>query len=191
MGRPVATSHADIEAAAFKLFEEHGFERTTTAAIAAELKIGRRTLFRYFESKNDIPWGRFSESLDAFREVLDATPPDTPLASAVHRAVIRFNDFGPAAASQHRQRMRLILTTPALQAHSVLRYAAWRDVIAEYVARRTGDVAAAPFPRTVGHVSLALALSAYEAWLDDDQADLLELLDDSMAHLHRYLGLLT
>ena len=155
-------------------------------AIAAELGIGRRTLFRYFESKNDIPWGQFAESLDSFRSVLDA-PHDVPLAEAVHRAVIAFNDFGPGAAEQHRTRMRLILTTPALQAHSVLKYAEWRHVIAEYVAERTGQDVNAPLPRMVGHVSLALALSAYESWLEHEDANLLELLDNAMNLLQTYL----
>ena len=67
-GRPVATTHGEIEQAAFRLFAERGFERTTLDAIATETGIGRRTLFRYFESKNDIPWGRFDRTLDGFRD---------------------------------------------------------------------------------------------------------------------------
>ena len=35
--------------------------------------------------------------------------------------------------------MTLITTVPALQAHSALRYADWRGVVAEYVARRRGE----------------------------------------------------
>ena len=35
--------------------------------------------------------------------------------------------------------MTLITTVPALQAHSMLRYAAWRAVVAEFVAQRLGD----------------------------------------------------
>jgi mycofactocin system transcriptional regulator len=187
MGRPVATSQAEIEAAAFRLFQTRGFANTTMEAIATELGIGRRTLFRYFKSKNDIPWGQFAESLDNFRAVLESTPSDVPLFEAVHRAVIAFNDFGPAAAEQHRTRMRLILTTPALQAHSVLKYAEWRHVIAEFVAARTGQDVSAPLPRTVGHVSLALALSAYENWLQYESANLLDLIDEAMSLLKSYL----
>ena len=48
---------------------------------------------------------------------------------------------------QHRNRMRLILETPALQAHSALRYAEWRAVISEYVAGGSGNPADAPLPR--------------------------------------------
>ncbi len=70
-GRPEATTHAEIEQAAFRLFAERGFERTTLDAIAAEVGVGRRTLFRYFESKNDIPWGQFDRTLERFRVLLE------------------------------------------------------------------------------------------------------------------------
>src|SRR4051812_46013561 len=58
-GRPEATSHAEIEQAAFRLFGVRGFDGTTLNDIAAAVGVSRRTLFRYFRSKNDIPWGQF------------------------------------------------------------------------------------------------------------------------------------
>lgn len=187
-GRPVATSHAQIEAAAFRLFAERGFDAVTMADIAAEVGVGRRTLFRYFESKNDIPWGQFDRTLDGFRAILAATPDDVPLADAVQAAVLQFNEYPADAHPSHRDRMRLILETPALQAHSVLRYAEWRGVIAEYVAARTGLLPTDTLPRTVGSVSLALAISAYEGWLADPDTDLSGLLEQTMASLRDYLN---
>ena len=187
-GRPEATSHAEIEQAAFALFRERGFARTTLDAIAAEVGVGRRTLFRYYQSKNDIPWGQFDRTLAGFREILDGQPEDVPLHQAVHDAVVEFNRFPPDAHPPHRERMSLILTTPELQAHSVLRYGDWRRVIAEYVARRTDRDPTDLVPRMVGQVSLALALTAYEVWLEDESADLLAVLDDSMAELSAYLA---
>jgi mycofactocin system transcriptional regulator len=187
-GRPVATSHAEIERAAFRLFAERGFDAVTMADIAAEVGVGRRTLFRYFESKNDIPWGQFDRTLDGFRTILAGMPDDLPLHEAVHRGVRRFNEFPADAQPSHRERMRLILETPALQAHSVLRYAEWRAVIARYVAGRLGLGAGDLLPRTVGSVALALAISAYEGWLQDPDAELADLLDRAMAGLRDYLG---
>ena len=187
-GRPVATSHAQIEAAAFRLFAERGFEAVTMADIAAEVGVGRRTLFRYFESKNDIPWGQFDRTLDGFRSILAGTPEDAPLADAVQSAVLRFNEYPADAEPSHRDRMRLILETPALQAHSVLRYAEWRGVIANHVAQRTGRSPSDTLPRTVGSVSLALAISAYEGWLADPDSNLSELLDETLGTLRSYLG---
>jgi mycofactocin system transcriptional regulator len=186
-GRPEVTSHAAIEQAAFRLFAERGFEGTTLDDIADAVGVGRRTLFRYYASKNDIPWGQFDRTLDGFRKILDEMPEDIPLHVAVHRAVVAFNEFPEDASPPHEQRMRLILETPALQAHSVLRYAQWREVIAEYVARRSGLDQEDMYPSVVAQVALALALAAYDQWLRHPGASLPELLDEAMAALARHM----
>lgn len=190
-GRPEATTHSAIEQAAFTLFAEHGFAGTTMEAIASEVGIGKRTIFRYYPSKNDIPWGQFGRTLEDFRDVLDSFPDDMPVHEAVHRGVVEFNRFPADARPSHRDRMRLILTTPELRAHSVHQYARWREVIADYVARRTSAEPADFAPRMAGQVSLALALTAYEVWLDDESADLLAILTEAMTELRSYLGFAT
>lgn len=187
-GRPEVTSHAEIEQAAFRLFSEQGFEATTMEAISAEVGVSRRTLFRYYSSKNDIPWGQFDRTLDGFREILATMPEDIPLHEAVHRGVVAFNKFPENAEPPHRERMRLILETPVLQAHSVLRYGQWRQVIAEYVAGRRHESPDDVLPRLVGHVSLALAISAYEQWLSSTDLVLTDLLEEGMQSLTNYLS---
>jgi mycofactocin system transcriptional regulator len=193
-GRPAATTHAAIERAAFDLFATRGFESTTLAAIAERVGASRRTVARYYASKNDIPWGRFDQTLDGFRRILRDMPARLPLWERVHRGVVAFNDFPADADPSHRERMHLILGTPALQAHAVLRYGQWRAVIADYVAEQTGTTARAPLPNLVGHVSLALAMHAYERWLESapldptaDRAALLGTLRQVMADLRVYL----
>jgi TetR/AcrR family transcriptional regulator, regulator of mycofactocin system len=186
-GRPEVTSHAEIEAAAFRLFSEHGFEQTTLAAIAGEVGVSRRTLFNYYPSKNDIPWGQFDLTLDHFRTLLRDQPEELPVWEAVHRAVRAFNEFPEDAQPPHVDRMRLILHTPALQSHSVLRYADWRRVIEEYVAERLGLAPGDALPLLVGHVSLALAHAAYDVWLTDPSQSLPELVSEQMSLLHDYL----
>ena len=144
--------------------------------IADAVGVGRRTLFRYYPSKNDILWGQFDEGLRAFGETFAAIPNDVPLAEAVTEAIVAFNDLDEAAVPQHRQRMRLLLGTPALLAHSELRYAAWRAVVAAFVARRLGVPADDLAPSLAGRVALAIALSAYEQWLADESALLADLI---------------
>lgn len=187
LGRPPTTTHALIEQAAFALFAARGFEDVTVDDIAEAAGIGRRTLFRYYPSKNDIPWGQFDESLRHLAVTLDAMPSDMPIAEAVWRAVKDFNRLDDGAVAQHRQRMRLLMETPALQAHSALRHTAWRQVIASYVARRTGLPDNALFPRIVGRVALALALSAYEQWLQEPETDLPALIDQAYGSLADYV----
>lgn len=188
VGRPEATSHSAIEQAAFRLFAEHGFEGTTMDAIAEAVGVGRRTLFRYYASKNDIPWGQFDLTLAGFRELLAQMPHDIPLSEAVHRGVIAFNDFPADAEPSHRERMRLILQTPALQAHSVLRYRQWREVIAEYAASRLHLEPSELVPSTIGHVSLAVALAAYDQWLADPESSLPDLLAAAMSAVGHYVA---
>jgi len=187
-GRPLTTTHADIEAAAFGLFARHGFDDTTVDAIAQAVGIGRRTLFRYFPSKNDIPWGRFDASLEDFAAKLEASDPQLPLSVAVSNAIIAFNDVPLDAVSQHRQRMALILHTATLQAHSALRYREWRHVVAEFVASRLGQQPTDLLPRTIGHIALAVAVSAYEQWLVDPDQSLESLLREAMSSLDLFLA---
>jgi TetR/AcrR family transcriptional regulator, regulator of mycofactocin system len=182
-GRPEVTSHAAIEQAAFALFRERGFEATTLDAIAASVGVGRRTLFRYYRSKNDIPWGQFDRTLEGFRQLLAATPDDVGVHAAIGRAVVEFNRFPADASPSHVERMQLLLDTPALQAHSALRYAEWRRVIAEYAAARLGRAPDDLEPRLLGHVALALALSAYEVWLDHPDLEVTELLERGLSAL--------
>lgn len=177
------TSHAAIEQAAFSLFAERGFEATTLEAIAQAVGVGRRTLFRYYRSKNDIPWGQFDRTLDSFRELLAAMPPELPLLDAIGRGVVEFNRFPADASPSHVERMRLILRTPALQAHSVHRYAEWREVIAEYAGQRLGVPPSSMEPQLLGHVSLALAFTAYDEWLCDPDTSLPSLIERGMDSL--------
>jgi mycofactocin system transcriptional regulator len=170
------TSHAAIEEAAFTLFEGKGFDATTMDDIAAAVGVGRRTLFRYYPSKNDILWGQFDESLRAFEMCFVATPDDVPPATAIENALIEFNTFDDAVVPQHRRRMRLLLETPALLAHSELRYAAWRGVVAKFVAARRGEAPTDLVPSLAGRVSLAIALTAYEQWLARPDASLQHLI---------------
>lgn len=182
-GRPSATTRAELERCARELFAERGFEATTVEDIAAAAGIGRRTFFRYFASKNDVVWGDFDRGLADLRARLAAVDPARPLLDALRSAVLAFNALDAGGTDWHRDRMALILRVPALQAHSTLRYAAWRSVVAEFAATRLGGRTEDLLPQLVGHVCLGAALAAYEQWLRDPAADLAGLLDAALRAL--------
>jgi mycofactocin system transcriptional regulator len=187
-GRRRATSRAELEHAAFALFAAHGFDATTVDDIAAAAGIGRRTFFRYFPSKNDIPWGAFEDELDRMRVRLKACPPEVPLMDAIRLALIDFNRVAPDQVPLHRRRMELILRVPTLLAHSTLRFTAWRAVVAEFVAERTGRRPDDLAPQAIAHAVLGVSVAAYEHWLDDQHADLGTLLDNAMRELAAAFG---
>ncbi len=180
-GRARVSSRGEIEHVALELFTHAGFTDTTVDDIAAAAGISRRTFFRYFASKNDVVWGEFDTGLRVMESMLDAASEDVGLLDALTDAVVRFNAFPPDAVVAHRQRMELILHVPALQAHSTLRYTAWRAVVARFAARRLAQPAQSLLPQLVAHVCLGAAVAAYEAWLRDDAADLSALLGEALA----------
>jgi mycofactocin system transcriptional regulator len=182
-GRRPSTSRSELSHIALQLFTERGFDETTVDDIAAAAGIGRRTFFRYFSSKNDLPWGDYDRHLDMMRAHLHSLPADLPVMEALRIAVVEFNRLPPEEIPYHRQRMRLLMTVPTLRAHSTLRYEAWRSVVAEYAAARLGVPEDDPAPRAIAWAMLGVALSAYEQWLRHEEADLTALLDQSLRML--------
>jgi TetR/AcrR family transcriptional regulator, regulator of mycofactocin system len=187
-GRRRVTSRAELEQVAFDLFDRQGFEHTTVDDVAAAAGVSRRTFFRYFESKNEIPWGDFDGELAGMRRRLAATAPQAPLMDAIREAIVDFNRMPAEQVPAHRRRMTFILGVPALQAHSTLRFAAWRQVIADFVGQRTGQLADTLLPRTIAHAMLGVAVAAYEQWLASPGEDLCELLDSAVRELGSAFG---
>lgn len=187
VGRRPSTTRGQISDLAIELFTENGFDSTSVDDIAEAAGIARRTFFRYFPSKNAVPWGDFDEQLAALRTLMAELPTNISLAEGIRSALLQFNTFPEDEKPVHRQRMELILRNSALQGYSTLMYEGWREVIAEYVAARTDSSPTDHFPRTVGWMVLGVAMSAYEQWLTDETLELAQLLSDGTRSL--YLGL--
>ena len=177
VGRRRSTTKDHITDVALDLFVSRGFDEVSVDDVAQAAGIARRTLFRYYPSKNAIPWGDFNAHLDLMRILLAAVPHNVPVGSALRSVLLAFNDFGEIELSKHRQRMRVILETAALQAHSMTMYAGWRAVVAEFVARRTDASAGDLVPQTTAWTMLGVALSAYEHWLADETVSLEDALN--------------
>ncbi|OBG57178.1 mycofactocin system transcriptional regulator [Mycolicibacterium fortuitum] len=172
VGRRPSTTQDHITDVALALFAIHGFDEVSVDDVAKAAGIARRTLFRYYASKNAIPWGDFDAHLQQLRELLAALSTEIPLADALREALLSFNTYDEKEMAQHRMRMRVILETAGLQAYSMTMYAGWREVIADYVAQRIGAAAGDLMPQTVGWLMLGVALSAYEHWLADESVAL-------------------
>jgi TetR/AcrR family transcriptional regulator, regulator of mycofactocin system len=188
LGRQPATSVAELSHIGLELFIRNGFDATTVDDIAEAAGIGRRTFFRYFPSKNDLPWGEFDALIAAMRRYLMAVPREVPIREAIRGAVLRFNEFPDIEVSYHRQRMTLLLTVPTLVGHSTLRFAAWRQAVAEFVAERLGQDVDDLLPKTIGYTYLAVSIAAYERWLLVPDAALLDVLSQALDDLGDAFG---
>ena len=182
-GRRPITTRDEISEIAIDMFTESGFENTSVDDIADAAGIARRTLFRYYPSKNAICWGDFDSHLDDMRMLLAGIPPELPIAQALTDALVSFNAVDDAYLDHHRRRMTLLLGVPALQAYSMLMYAEWRQVVAEFCARRLTLDVGDHIPQTIGWMCLGTTLAAYEQWLADPEADLTGLIVSGCATL--------
>jgi len=171
-GRRPSTTREHIARQALALFDRHGFEATTVDDIAASVGIGRRTFFRYYQSKLDVVWGEFDAELVRLADQLSEAPADEPMMDVLRRSVVATNRFGAGELDELRIRMALISTVPALVAHSAVRYAEWCEVVAGFAARRMGASADDLGPQTVARAALGAAMAAFTCWARGDTDDL-------------------
>jgi mycofactocin system transcriptional regulator len=172
-----------VAGAALELFARNGFEETTLEEVAEAVGISRRTLFRYFASKNDMVWGEFDWVLARLRGELSKVGDEEPILHGLARAVLASNHYEPDQLPELRIRMTLITTVPALQAHSMVRYAEWRGVVAEFVADRLRQRPDDLVPLTIGYMALGTSMASFVRWVNNPAEDL-------QAHLRRGYDLL-
>jgi len=162
---PRDTVRARVEQAALDLFTERGFDAVTSDEVADAAGISRRTFFRHFATKADAVWGDFPGHVGRLAGLLTAADPRQPVMTAICAAYVAANEYPPEQQGLLRERMQLILSEPALQAHSQVRYAAVDQVVAEHVARHTGTAPSGLLPRLVATSTRAAAMTAFEVWL--------------------------
>ena len=182
-GRPRGTSHRDLELIALRLFSQRGFEETTLEQIASEAGISKRTFFRYFDSKASVLWSVVDEQVATIRTQLADVPPDVPTMEAIRHAVVAVNRYEPEDVPEVRTRMNLIGSAAALSASATSHYEAWEGVIAEFVARRTGQPADSLVPRAVGRATLATVRAAYDTWVAAADTELSVYVDQALLAL--------
>jgi mycofactocin system transcriptional regulator len=178
IGRPPTTTHEQIERVALALFVENGFEETTVDEIAAAVGVGRRTIFRYFPSKNDMVWGEFDQVIERLRTHLDEGAGLT-LAEALRRAAVLSNRYPDEQLPELRRRLTLITSAPSLQANSMLRYAAWRGAVASWAAGRLGLRPDDLVPEAISQAALGASMAAFTRWVGHPREDLGTLLDQA------------
>lgn len=133
--------------------------------------------------------GEFEGLIERMRTSLAQADPGIATIDALELAVLDFNRFPDDERSFHRDRMRRLLQAPSLVAHSTLRFAEWREVVAEFVAGRLGVPTASLRPQVVAWTRMAISIAAYEQWLLDQHADLQELLRTAYLELREMLTL--
>ena len=129
--RKKRTTRANIERAALDLFAERGYDQTTLAEIADAADVAPRTIFAYFQGKEDILFcdePRFHQRLE---QALARRPPPVTTVDALRD----FLSSPEPADAQARLRRRIIAASEGLQASERARSVPLERIIAASVAR--------------------------------------------------------
>jgi AcrR family transcriptional regulator len=106
----------EIEAAAFALFDEVGFDAATVEQIANRAGVATRTFFRHFPTKEDVVFGDQEELVARLRDALAARPDEPPL-TRVFNAILAVQQPGQRPKVE-LARARLIAESPSIRARS-------------------------------------------------------------------------
>jgi AcrR family transcriptional regulator len=130
---------ASIAAIALALFDKQGFDGVTVDQIAAASGISRRSLFRYFATKEDIVVAGHAAFGARIAKIVQARPEGEAVWLSLRRGydvLVDNVDRDPEAAART---MRVITATPSLRAHTIEKHIAWAVDLAPEIARRLGD----------------------------------------------------
>jgi AcrR family transcriptional regulator len=152
-----------IRVEAIRLFIERGFDATTLDDIAQAAEVSRRSLFHYFESKEEIVFSARPDFPNLVAEAIGQRPADEPLLDMVENAL---TDVSRSYVSpQTRNLSRLIRDTPALNAGEQAKY----EQVERRLAKALADRKRLPKPDTSCRVTAATAIGilklALEVWL--------------------------
>lgn len=126
----------DLLRAATRLFAARGFDAVTTDDIAFAADVSRRTLFRYFPTKEALVFADGALRLARFRELLAGGPPGETGFSAVRRALMAMAAEYMEEREELVARHRVIQASPTLIAAEGLQDLEWEAAIAQVLLER-------------------------------------------------------
>jgi AcrR family transcriptional regulator len=186
--RKKAKTRATIQDHALRLFQEQGYDATTVEQIAEAAEISPSTFFRYFPSKEDVV---LYDDLDPlFIAAFEAQPPNMSPIEAMRRTLRAVFTSAPADQMERQwERARLALAVPELRMRMLDQLVAAVQLIAEMAAKRVGRRADDLAVRTFAGATVGAVMAAMLTIIEDPSADLLALMDESLAYLEAGLPL--
>ncbi|WP_204165928.1 TetR family transcriptional regulator [Streptomyces sp. NEAU-S7GS2] len=178
-----------IRRAAYRLFEEQGYDATPIDQIAEAADVSPSTVFRYFPTKEDIV---LTDEYDTVLEAgLRARPGDEPMVESMRRVTVEaLREIAAADRGELVQRIRLIREVPAIRGRTAENTARDAALISTVLAERTGRPADDLELRVISAAILAALQEAMLNWVEGgESAELEALIDQTMDVLARGLTL--
>ncbi len=151
---------------AVDLFAEHGFERITVEQVAAAAGVSVRSVHRYFPAKEDMVVGPLAAYGEDVRGALEGRPADEPVMASLHAAFATMLSQRPQT-QRDKVAIRLLLSTPSLQARNAEKHLAWAKLLEPLIAERLVGEDAELRARVLVQASLGAFSTALSVWADE------------------------
>jgi AcrR family transcriptional regulator len=178
--RSGAEARRRLQQAALELYRENGFDRTTTAEIAARAGVNERTYFRHFADKREVLFsGEAALRTELTQSVAEAPDDLEPLETLLHA----FRKAGHILVDNRpfsEPRMAVIAATPALRERELAKAASLTEALTEALRRRGVDSRLTGLAAQAGWATFHRAVLA---WLEDSTRSLDEHLTEAFADL--------
>ena len=164
MSRTRDELRAGLQQAALELYRERGYDRTTTAEIAARAGVTERTFFRYFPDKREVLF----EEDPRLRPALAAAVAEAPRGLDPLQIVLRAFRSIEGLLMDNRQftepRREIVAATPALRERAEAKSAALIMLLAAELQRRGVEEKLATLAARTGMAAFSYAA---QAWIED------------------------
>jgi AcrR family transcriptional regulator len=157
-----------MQAAALRLFETQGYDRTTVEQIAEAAETSTTTFYRYFPTKEDVVLDNDASPL--FEATVAARAAGEPLTATIRAAMGAVVTAAEADRDLTLARMRLVAAVPALEARYAGEERRTINVLTRLLAGRTGRPADDYQLELVAFVLAAVLFTASRRWVAEGGA---------------------
>jgi AcrR family transcriptional regulator len=175
------TARERLAEAAFTLFDEDGYERTTVDDITERAGLGRTTFFRHYRSKDDVIFPDHDLLIEQIALRLRTSSHATALAAvsdAVRLVLLHYINEGELA----RRRYALTSRVPALRDREIASVARYQRLFREFIAGWMADTAE-PAPLRAELMAAAVVAAhnhVLRRWLRGESPDPMKEVDEAL-----------
>ena len=184
MPRSGAEARRRLREAALELYQEHGFDATTTAQIAERAGLTERTYFRHFADKREVLFGGELELRDTIVTAIETAPSGDPPLAMLTRAFIASIALFVTGRSIAERRQAIIDVTPALQERALTKTAALLESVTRTLIARGVPRPSAALAAQVGMAAFRQALSEWGGTSATELERLIRAAFDDVRALH-------
>ncbi len=185
MPRSGAEARTRLRDAALALYEERGYDATTTAQIAERAGVTERTYFRHFADKREVLFDGETQLREVMTAAIASAQEELAPAALVLRAYSAAMPLFVAGRPEAERRARIIATSTALQERAHAKSAALTQALIDALVDRGIPE---PTARLAARTGAAMFEHASRAWKGTSATELESLLRhavDEVRALHR------